>query len=1811
MSITINNVSLLLERFGNNSDYSIYLDFYSFENGADILTYAATSTKSAKDINNKSWYNFKFNNITISSDSVLFILRQDNFGEDNFITWVHSDVNSSTTSIYSNSYAFDTLSLSTDSNFTAYYSIYNQNLYSTNSISGYDFFTVFGFSKRQDFARCIKIYDEFNNITLTREDIRVELPGFVKQTKTWNNRQDWIGGQKSNVSILGDKLTLSPIPRRIGFLDRKESSGEVHQSNIGLPPSILSFDLYDGDDEFNCMAFAGSELDGLYKSTNSGASWTKVSSFAGNNITSIKFSSSGKIAVAGKYPTSNLYVSEDSGSTWTIIAVTSDDQVNDIVWQNDDIIYLATQTQGILKYIISTLTLSLFNQGLETPYPVCRKLFFENGFSRFEYGLGYGYAFSVIDFFNVFNVAGPSIGYSFTNLQEVRATTYGWEIYSSRRLMLASDYGIYSNDLTYDWFRVGEDDDIEDTYSVFSDEDLIYVGTDTGLALSTDGGVTFNANDQDDTIQVKGLLQRPVVQIDRNEDDALVYVAQNGALSASKSVFFQQVMNDKTFDNNILDIVVNPVNPDFIHILTQSNIGQNDYITFIVDNSSSLRFNDPNNKRKEIVEDVSDAVYSSNSKTRFQIIQFSGIDATAPGDLKDSFSGRGKAINLTDGFTLNNSSDVLQSSIDLIGLSTEVSQQTTPLIDTLNLSMQSILFGGLDWTYDAGDLQYTAIENRDDNSSIAEHVLVLVTDGKDVESLRSIKDFVNNTNFQNKIEIRAYVIVIGPDYNREVIYNLINFFDGSRLFFCNTDAHIDSAIEYISSQEAKNITEGSYRKTTLLNETMAEVYRMTLSARIPTGTRIKLRYRYSDNNDTLIDEPFTNWIKISDGENVIQIPSIQCKFFEYEVYLYKETTNKFPLISEISINYRIPTESIIVFDEKDYPTNRIGQIVVSRTITVDDENDKETYLHNYGLSLYGYGLGIGYVNPRNPNLYKAHENWFLIHSNAINPETGDPIRPEQPNYTRRRIKEKCSTNDFYNYEANRGGWSKDLTTTVYVGDSVQSESVYDLIPQDGIVRFHTEQSPSTVVTISLTQGSKRRLVQKINNTFERLTLKYKNVGVEFLDEQDTYTSRDALPAFASQSTSDNAVVLNSYNIISSNNNTITGQYLPDKSSVESTQGLRQISINTYLSVTFGELFEYLDSDLNKTGEFEILPHQENWIIGNIGNADSDENVISIISTESNVKLILNNVEDEDGGFEYAAFRVSGASGSITKSYGLTIGDTGRASNGFDFSIYQTSETGHLETHPNNSSISTYVWTGITGSLSSINPYLDHSSSPLRTSLTASNLGIRVVCQSVVKSSTTVAKIQIINSDGLQPNLFIGLIDISVEHFNFEGDDTSYPQSQSVSVLMNESDLNVISQTVTIQPGMNYVTATIQGTGISGVSNAILYDTQSSQENLYWGDLNTPSCLGIGRQSPAFIYQYARDISELDFCSVCDDYDKIESDKFNQIDRWSDYFNSNNQFVTFSGFRFVPYNFSSLNKNEGVRTYIFKDNLVDVLGETKPDIKTLNGLNERIANSNVYSMLQLTSYNFDTDVVGDKYGYNFAVNDNNVDALEVLSEHGSIEKMNLSTGLVSPQNNGTNHSFFVGALNFDHKISVIGNSNSITSRPGLYHSELTRESIFPPGNNRPITGAWTSSGLSRDSIFTALKNGRSFTTTGNRMFIDYNLTIGTVSYKMGEKNGTTSRESLTNVVINIKCATEADGRIEVYRFGNFNSNENSPTLVGTTNVFQDAPSSIYTVTDTFADTVIADLPNLLIYYVKAIQNDGHIGIGSPVYVSLET
>lgn len=1859
----IKSVSLLLERFGLDTSYYVYLDVYATSiSGEPYGIPLITIQKKASDISNLNYYNFVFEE-TLSTpyDHLSFILRKDDTDDDNFIIWGHSNVDDSNIDVYG--YALDNLTIPTDPDYLGDYELYGFG-YGFSFDSGYNYFDIFGIlgnlqgystslisswygfehtslSRNNNFSRCIKIYDEFNNIVFDNGNgYYIEIPGGESNYKLINNKQDFIDSYKNNIDILGDRITVKGIGRRLGFIDFiNNTDGKIIECNNGLPPSVLCFDITSGADEFNCIAFIGTELDGLYKSNNSGSSWSKVESFAGNNITSLRISPNSSVyAVASYSPSSRLYISED-GTTWSYVSVLNNAKIIDMVWQGNNVIYLSTEEDGVLKYVLDLNSISYFNNGLSS-IPTGRKLHLDYNLnipSSYSYGFGFGGGFG-INYFDVFNTVGSLVGYGAGSFEEYFNNTfgygYGFEYVSYRKLYWATDQGLYLNDLNFGWFLIGQDYGISDCYSVYAKDNSIYVGLNDGLALSIDGGNSFYKNNVQDDVKIKGLIKNPVINIIKDNVNGILYTGQNGSLSYSYSVSFKELINTNNYDTDIIDISINPLNPYYIYILTRSEIKFNKYFSYIIDNSSSVNYLDVNNAIKDLIADLSYDIYNVNNDTRFQVIQFQGTNNTS--SISGSNSYRPEAINLTSGFIINDSSNIITEYLDDIQSHGIVDTEfTTPLIDSLHVSLTGIISGGANWTYNSSSMSYNIDKIKDDNLLFSKHSILLITDGNDTNSVRTISNLINDVSLKNKLNIVFYILVIGNDYNKYNLYSLKSLYKNTHIIICNDISEISQPKSYILNLEQDDESNGLFRKIFLLDDVFSEVNEIEIDTKIPNGNDVFLSYRFHDNNYDLMDISFTDNITLSDGNNKIPVPNIQCLFFEIQLKFSKKTFDKFPFVSSIKINYKTPKSSKIVFKQKDYNTSRIGQVLLTRNMFINNESNVN-FISNYGSGIndiFKYGPGFGLEKINNENLSKIKDDWYLSHSNSWSELNSDNIRKEKTTYTNRRINEKCSTNDYYLYSTTYGSWDKNLNTTVYKNGIIQNEKNYDTYPSEGIVRFHKQLYEQDFITIDIEPSLSRRTFLILKNTYNELNVLFKDYGLMFLPEDETKTTREAIiPAFSSQFTTDNPITLDIYNIKGYNNIKIKESYIPIKSNISYFNALSSIPLNNYLLFTFGDIYTYLGPDLSPNGNYELMPHQKTWIFDDFKSIGSSYNVIYPTTNQSTLFLFSNMTDLNYYGNKYATFRILNQPLNSSNVLTINIGDTSRTDEGFNFEIKNINDTDHL-INSGGGAIQTYVWSGFNNNLTNCDKHIDYSDKPIKSSLEISQIKIRVNNDVITNSPEIIISLQTIDSNGRKYEEFEGFVEIGIIHYNFESDTTSYSDQDNQTLKFDKSNYGEINKTVSLYPGISYIYAKIIGTIDIYVGPPIKYSTTPSQNFIYFGDLNVRSAVSTGRQSPDFIYKYARDISKLDFCAVSDNLDSIGPYKFVQIDRKANFYNVNGQFVTFPSFRFISYNISNELKNEGIRTFIFKTDIYNISSMrqnsngVRPQITSYNDLYSRIINSDFISILQSTAYRKNSSI-GDKYNYNFASEPTSINStylstdrcLEIYSEQGHIENelIDNTLGLVDRQLNNSNHSYFVGSINFGKKLSIISNSNSDISRPGLYNGELTRQSSFPSNNNRGITGVW-SADLTRENIFDSIKQGRTFGTTGNKCYLDFSANVGGNVFYMGYKGSSTvSRNLLLNsVVLTLEFYSNVNSSYYIYRYGNFISNDSVPILVtsGSINI---AEPKLYNFSDNIVDatltsdqqlSVINNLPNTLVYYVKVVQSDKHICWGSPIYINL--
>jgi len=349
--------------------------------------------------------------------------------------------------------------------------------------------------------------------------------------------------------------------------------------------------------------------------------------------------------------------------------------------------------------------------------------------------------------------------------------------------------------------------------------------------------------------------------------------------------------------------------------------------------------------------------------------------------------------------------------------------------------------------------------------------------------------------------------------------------------------------------------------------------------------------------------------------------------------------------------------------------------------------------------------------------------------------------------------------------------------------------------------------------------------------------------------------------------------------------------------------------------------------------------------------------------------------------------------------------------------------------------------------------------------------------------------------------------------------------------------------------------------ISSVSNPIVC-TNNSKEKIYWGDLHahaydaqeikdlTPTT------HPAQSYQYARDITGLDFCSLAShifspEYDKIwwpiarkEARKYNQPGR----------FITFLGaeWRGAP-------GQGGDRNIIHKTEE----GALPDSTASLEEIYQQFEKDPDTIMVPHVG-----GIIADWDHYNEKLEI----FCEVTSGHGNFEW------------------FAQDALSRGYKVALIGSSDGHSGTPGHPRSLTSsgggrffgilnrRDSGYGGG---PLIATYAEE-LNRDSLWAAFKKRRVYATTGARILLDFSIN----GNKMGSQIEVKSPPVLEISVI----GTKEIMRVDIIR---------NQSLINSVN------GGKKKMVISFRDKYIPEGESY--YYVRVIQSDMEYAWSSPIWV----
>ncbi len=340
----------------------------------------------------------------------------------------------------------------------------------------------------------------------------------------------------------------------------------------------------------------------------------------------------------------------------------------------------------------------------------------------------------------------------------------------------------------------------------------------------------------------------------------------------------------------------------------------------------------------------------------------------------------------------------------------------------------------------------------------------------------------------------------------------------------------------------------------------------------------------------------------------------------------------------------------------------------------------------------------------------------------------------------------------------------------------------------------------------------------------------------------------------------------------------------------------------------------------------------------------------------------------------------------------------------------------------------------------------------------------------------------------------------------------------------------------------------EATGLKASSNRIWPAEPDAGLQLYWGDLHGHSAWSDGTGEPEDYFRYARDVSALDFAALTD-HDAVG---LRPLDgpRWvrqreiAESFHADGRFVTFFGYEYT-------HPKTGHLTILSPSPRLPLWSARAPATNTPEKLWARLRARGL-PVLTIPHH-----VGGSTASTDWDHHDSKFERLvEICSVHGSSECMGCPRQLRS----GRRGSFVRDALVRGYRLRFIASGDSHTGHPGRTLKPFTGG----------LAGVWARE-LSREAIWEALMEGRTFATTGARIVPEFRHRGGGLFWVRVRGSSALARATIVKGSAEVMRRPVSGERIE------FEWRDPQPPRTGD------------------------------FYYLRVTQRDGEMAWSSPVYI----
>ena len=281
-----------------------------------------------------------------------------------------------------------------------------------------------------------------------------------------------------------------------------------------------------------------------------------------------------------------------------------------------------------------------------------------------------------------------------------------------------------------------------------------------------------------------------------------------------------------------------------------------------------------------------------------------------------------------------------------------------------------------------------------------------------------------------------------------------------------------------------------------------------------------------------------------------------------------------------------------------------------------------------------------------------------------------------------------------------------------------------------------------------------------------------------------------------------------------------------------------------------------------------------------------------------------------------------------------------------------------------------------------------------------------------------------------------------------------------------------------RPGIHFLRVVDPASGVEGRSNAVCVTPSAPRLRLYWGDPHWQTFFSDGVRSPEGLYAFARDDVFLDFGAISDHVEGITDRQWDYFTAVTNDYDEPGRFVTLVGQEWT-------NHAPGHRNIYFRGDRGPVLRCDDPRYDTLEKLWKALEGHDAIAIPHHSA----NVVMGCDWTLGW--NPKYEKAVEVYSVWGSSE-MHEREGNLRPIRHckgEDEHGHVLEALKMGFRFGFVGGGDIHDGRPGHSLSHLTRDTN-PSGLTAALAPA-----LTRDHIYDAIRDHRTYATTNRRIYLE--------------------------------------------------------------------------------------------------------------------